>query len=178
MSTMTQTRPELSTERITGYKAMARQVVHMLERSDYHDPAGAAEFREAVDRLVPCKPGFLQLASWFLAEHGGIELARSKRTGKVVMGDRKQAMAWREFFMSKAGTVTRMRTDHYRIDAAGEGIDREEHVEELVEGSQYCFKFRAKDIEVGVKYSAELTYTVKEFMPDGTVQHREGKGGF
>lgn len=175
MSTMTQTRPELDTERITGYKAMARQVVHMLERSDYHDPAGAAEFQEAVDRLVPCKPGFLQLASWFLAEHGGIELARSKRTGKVVMGDRKQAMAWREFFMSKTGTATRMRTDHYRIDAAGEDIDREEHVEELVEGSQYCFKYRAADLEARVAIGVTLTYTKTEYGSD-EVKHGTGRG--
>lgn len=176
--TYTQTKPELPGNRVAGYKAMANVVVSMWEVPDYYDPAGQDDFRESVNRLVPCKPGFLQLATWFLAKHGPISLGRSRKTGEIIMDDEKQKMEWRSFAMEhgeRRMPVHSRRTYYFNEDQTEDRVD---HVTELVEGEQYCFKYRAEDIEIGVKYSGKLTYTVKEFMPDGTVQYREGKGGF
>src|SRR5690554_8113357 len=56
----TPTKPELPAYRIAGYSAMAAPLMSMLEQSEYHDPAGVADFRERVNRIIPAKPGFLR----------------------------------------------------------------------------------------------------------------------
>jgi hypothetical protein len=161
----TASKPELAPDRIAGYSAMANAIITMFERSDYHDPAGPADFQERVDRLIPVKPGFLQLADWFLAKHGAIKLATNKK-GRTVMADTAETFAWRRFVLDNADRMKIHTTEHLRgmeSDLQGRGG----HVQELVEGSQYLFAYRAADLEVGVVISARASGFRREFDANG-----------
>ena len=174
MTNHTKTTPQIPADRIPGYMAMARPLVSMWEIPAYDDPAGVNDFRELITRVVPHKPGFLQLALWFLDTHGPIKLAKNKK-GEVVMADEQQKIDWKRFVMDRAEhrmPVHSRKTYYFDED---QSEDRQDHLNELVQGSQYLFKYRAADAQTSVKFGVTVRYEAREYGKD---EVRYGKGGF
>lgn len=157
--------PELAPERIAGYMAMAEPLLSMWEVSDFHDPMGESDFRELVYRLVPHKPGFLQLANWFLVQHGPINLGRSKVTGRSIMADEGQRLAWKKFVRVNAEERMPILSSHtYRFhDDDLQDSDRQKHLDALVRGEQYLFEYRAVSASVGVNCSIQVSVSKREY---------------
>lgn len=167
MTNHIQVKPELPTKRIAGYKAMAKVILSMWEVPEYYDPAGVSDFRETVNRLVPTKPGFLQLAAWFLAKHGPIDVDRSRKTGEIIMSNEEQKMEWRRFVLDNAEKRLRVHSQESFFFDEDQSQARAEHLDELVTGEQYLFKYRAEDVEVGVAFSAKASGFRREFDSNG-----------
>ena len=140
---------KIPAERIVGYRSMANAIITMFERSDFYDPAGPDMFQERVERLIPVRPGFLQLASDFLAKQGTIKLGKNKR-GETIMADSIEVFEFRSYILNHAREMRLHDVNHARRMEEPEG--REEHVAELVEGTQYLFKYRSADVEAGVVF--------------------------
>lgn len=157
-------RTKIPAERIVGYRAMANAIITMFERSDFYDPAGLDMFQERVERLIPVRPGFLQLASDFLAKQGTIKLGKNKR-GETIMADSNEIFEFRSYILNHARKMRLHGVNHARGMEEPEG--REEHVAELVEGTQYLFKYRSVDLEVGVKFAVTASGFKREFDSEG-----------
>lgn len=170
--TYTKTTPQIPAERIAGYRAMANAIITMFEKSDYYDPAGLDMFQERVERLIPVRPGFLQLASDFLAKQGTIKLGKNKR-GETIMADSIEVFEFRSYILNHAREMRLHDVNHARRMEEPEG--REEHLNELVQGSQYLFKYRSADVQTTVKFGVSVRYEAREYGKD---EVRHGKGGF